>query len=129
MVSRRLQKRDERWYNLIYEVLLTYNRKMVSTATGFSPVDAQKPENIDKAHMSMMSKAKFRKKPYEEIKLGDRVRVFRKRKHLSEKESVLTYSKQTHEIVRIENNPDAGKLYYVAGNNTPFIRSQILLVK
>ena len=63
MVNRRLQKReDERWYNIIYEVLLTYNRKMVSSVTHFTPVDAIKPENIDKVHMNMMHNAKFRKK-------------------------------------------------------------------
>jgi hypothetical protein len=61
MVSRRLQKREVRWYDLIYEVLLTYNWKMVSSATGFTPNDATKSENIDKVHMNMQTKAKFRK--------------------------------------------------------------------
>ena len=65
MISRRLQKRDARWYDLIYEVLLTYNRKMVSSATGFTPNDATKPENIDKVHMNIQTKAKRRKKPYD----------------------------------------------------------------
>ena len=129
MVSRRLQKRGERWYDLIFEVLLTYNRKMVSAATGFSPVDASKPENVDKVHMNMMTQAKHRTKPYEEIKVGDKVRVFRKRKHLSEKESTLIYSKQTYEVIKIDNDENAGKLYHVTGNDKPYIRSQILLVK
>jgi hypothetical protein len=62
MISRRLQKRDERWYNLIYEVILTYNKNMVSSATGFTPADATKPENIDKVHMNMQIQAKYRKK-------------------------------------------------------------------
>ena len=83
---RYLQKRpDERWYNLIYEVLLTYNRKMVSSATGFTPNDATKPENIDKVHMNIQTKAKLRKQPYREIKLGDKVRLYRRRRHLNEK--------------------------------------------
>ena len=129
MVNRRLQKReDERWYNIIYEVLLTYNRKLVSSVTHFTPADATKPENIDKVHMNMMHNAKFRKKPYEDIKVGDRVRVYRKRKHLSEKEEVKIWSKVTYEVVKIDNT-DTGKLYYVAGTKSPYIRSQILLVK
>jgi hypothetical protein len=130
MVSRRLQKRDERWHDLIYEVLLTYNRKMVSSATGFSPVDAAKPENIDKVHMNMMSKAKYRNKPYEEIKVGDKVRVFRKRKHLSEKENVPIWSRVAYEVVKIDKNADAGKIYYLSNQPTiPVLRSQILLAK
>jgi len=101
---------------------------MVSSATGFTPNDATKPENINKVHMSMMTKAKFRKTPYDEIKVNDKVRVFRKRKHLSEKENVPIWSRVAYEVIKIENT-DAGKLYYVSGNDKPFIRSQILLVK
>jgi hypothetical protein len=130
MVSRRLQKRDERWYNLIYEVLLTYNKKMVSSATGFTPNDATKPENLDKVHMTMMSHGKFRKKPYEEIKLGDRVRLYRRRRRVGEKENIPIYSRQTYEIIKIDNNENAGKLFYLSNQpDKPVLRSQILLVK
>ena len=46
MISRRLQKRPgERWYSMIFETLLTYNKKMVSRVSGFTPADANKPEN------------------------------------------------------------------------------------
>jgi len=130
MISRRLQKRDERWYNLIYEVILTYNKKMVSSATGFTPADATKPENIDKAHMNIQIQAKYRKKPYEEIKVGDKVRLYRRRRRVGEKENILVFSKQTYEIIKIDNNPDAGKLYYLSNQpDKPVLRSQILLVK
>ena len=129
LITRRLQKRDVRWYDLLYEVLLTYNRKMVSSATGFTPVDASKPENIDKAHMSMQLRAKHRKHPYEEIKVGDKVRLYRRRRHLSEKESVPIWSRVAYEVVKVDDNPDAGKLYYVTSTDKPYIRSQILLVK
>jgi hypothetical protein len=61
---------------------------MVSSATGFTPADASKPENIDKAHTHMQLRAKHRKQPYEEIKVGDKVRLYRRRRHLSEKENV-----------------------------------------
>ncbi|MFM7857524.1 MAG: hypothetical protein ACKO96_37775, partial [Flammeovirgaceae bacterium] len=64
-MNRRLQKRpEEHWYDLIYEVLLTYNRKMVSSATGFTPNDAKKPENRAEVKQHMESRAK-REKPYE----------------------------------------------------------------
>ena len=129
MVTRRLQKRDVRWYDLIYEVLLTYNRKMVSSATGFTPADATKPENVDKAHMSMQLKAKYKKQPYEEVKIGDRVRLYRRRRRVGEKENIPIWSRVSYEVTKIDDNPDAGKLYYVTGTDKPYIRSQILLVK
>ena len=130
MISRRLQKRDARWYDLIYEVLLTYNRKMVSSATGFTPNDATKPENLDKVHMNMMTKAKFRKQPYEEIKVGDRVRLYRRRRRVGEKENIPIFSKQTYEVIKIDNNENAGRLFYLSNQpDKPVLRSQILLVK
>ena len=116
LVTRRLQKRDEHWYDLLYEVLLTYNRKMVSSATGFTPNDAEKPENRAEVKQHMESRAKHGKR-YEPVVVGDRVRVFRKRKHLSEKEAVPVWSRVAYEVVKIEINPDAGTLYYVQGND------------
>jgi hypothetical protein len=129
LITRRLQKRDVHWYDLLYEVLLTYNKKMVSSATGFTPADASKPENIDKAHTHMQLRAKHRKQPYEEIKVGDKVRLYRRRRHLSEKENVPIWSRVAYEVVKIDDNPNAGKLYYVTSTDKPYIRSQILLVK
>ena len=103
---------------------------MVSSSTGFSPVDAQKPENIDKAHMNMMHNAKHRKKPYEEIKVNDKVRLYRRRRRVGEKENIPIYSRQTYEVIKIDNNPDAGKLYFLSNQpDKPVLRSQILLVK
>jgi transposase InsO family protein len=128
MVSRRLQKREDRWYDMIFEILLTYNRKMVSSATGYTPNDAKKPENRLEVRMNMEDRAK-REKRYDDIQVGDKVRVFRKRKHLSEKESTLLWSKVAYEVVKVDDNPNAGKLYYIAGNDKPFIRSQILKVR
>jgi len=127
MVFRRLQRRkEERWYNLIFEILLTYNRKMVNRMTGLTPVDATKPENFIKAKMSMENKAEHEKK-YEEIKVGDRVKVFRQRKHLSEKENVLVWSRNTYEVVSVERDPVAGSRFYLAGKGEkPYLRGQIL---
>lgn len=128
LINRRLQKRNEHWYDLIFEVLLTYNRKMVSSATGFTPNDANKKENRAEVKDSMESRAKH-EKTYEEIKVGDKVRVYRKRKHLSEKEAVPVWSKVSFEVVKIDDDINAGKLYYVAGNDKPLIRAQILKTK
>jgi hypothetical protein len=45
---------------------------MVSSSNWPYTGHGTKPENIYKAYMNMMSKAKFRKTPYEEIKVSAR---------------------------------------------------------
>jgi len=130
MISRRLRKRpEEHWYNLIYETLLTYNRKMVSRVSGFTPADASKPENRAEVKENLERTAK-REKQYEQMSFGDEVKLYRKRKHLSEKESMPIWSKQANAVIKIDENPNAGKLYYLSGQpDKPVLRSQILKVK
>jgi hypothetical protein len=101
---------------------------MVSTATGFKPVDARKKENNIQVKTHMEERAKH-ERHYEPIQVGDKVRVFRKRKRVGEKEDVLKWSKNAFEVVRIEKDPVAGNLFYLAGNgDKPFLRGQILKV-
>ena len=46
MIFKRLKLQSEkRWYDFIFESLLTYNHKMVNRITGFTPVDAIKTKN------------------------------------------------------------------------------------
>lgn len=101
---------------------------MVSTATGFKPADARKKENNIQVKMRMEERAKH-ERHYEPIQVGDKVRVFRKRKRVGEKEDVLKWSKNAFEVVRVEKDPVAGNLFYLAGSgDKPFLRGQILKV-
>jgi hypothetical protein len=130
MISKRLAKRpDVHWYDLLFEVYIVYNRKMISSATGFTPVDAEKKENQAEVKMNLESQRKHNKQ-YDEINIHDKVRLFRKRKRVGEKKDIPQWSKTTYEVVRIEDNPDAGRLYYLSNYpEKPILRSQILLVK
>jgi hypothetical protein len=127
LITRRLQKRpDERWYGLLFEVLSTYNYKMVNRITKLKPAEAQKPENLIDVKMNMEEHAKH-EKDYGEINVGDRVRVFRKRKRVGEKESVPKWSRNTFEVLRIEKDPVAGNLFYISTfGEKPFLRGQLL---
>jgi hypothetical protein len=129
MISKRLLKRpDEHWYDLLFEVYIVYNRKMVSSVTKMTPVDAEKKGNKEQVQANTRSQAKHNK-DYPTIQVGDKVRLFRKRKHLSEKEEVPIWSKVPYDVVRIDNNPHAGKLYYLSNApDKPILRSQILKV-
>jgi len=76
-----------------------------------------------------MEKHAKHEKHYEEINVGDRVRRFRKRKRVGEKEEVLKWNKNAIEVLRVEDDPVAGKVFYLAGNGEkPFLRSQVLKV-
>jgi hypothetical protein len=113
MISKRLLRNpDDRWYDLPFETYIVYNRKMVSSVTKMTPAEADKKENQAKVKMNLQLQKKHNKQ-YDNINLGDKVRLFRKRKHLNEKEDTPTYSKQTYEVVKIEDHPEAGKLYYL----------------
>ena len=129
LVSRRLLKRTtEKWHDLLFEILSIYNYKMVSTATGFKPSEARKKENDVEVKMHMEQRAKH-ERDYGPIQVGDKVRVFRKRKRVGEKEEVLKWSKNTFEVVRIDKDPVAGNLFYLSGSGEkPFLRGQILKV-
>ena len=129
MISKRLIKRpDVQWYDLLFETYLVYNRKMVSSVTKMTPAEAEKKDNQAKVRMNLQLQKKHNKQ-YDLVNLHDRVRVFRKRKHLNEKEDVPIWSKATYEVVKIEDHPEAGKLYYLENNpEKPILRSQILKV-
>jgi len=102
---------------------------MVSSVTGFTPVDAEKKENQDVVKMNLESQRKHNKQ-YDKTNIHDRVRLYRRRRRIGEKEDVPIYSKQTYEVVKIDDNENAGKLYYLSNRPTiPILRSQILLVK
>jgi len=130
MISKRLSKRpDVHWYDLLFENYIVYNRKMISSVTQMTPADAEKKENQGLVKMNLELQRKHNKQ-YDKISLRDRVRLFRKRKRVGEKEDIGLWSKTAYEVVKIQDHPDAGRLYYLSNYpEKPILRSQILLVK
>ena len=62
MISKRLLRRPElHWYDLLFEVYIVYNRKMVSSATKMTPADAEKKENQAVVKMNLESQRKHNK--------------------------------------------------------------------
>ena len=127
MISKRLLKNpDARWYDLLFETYIVYNRKMVSSVTKVTPAEADKKENQAKVKMNLQLQKKHNKQ-YDNINLGDKVRLYRKRKRVGEKEDIPIWSKATYEVVKVEEHPNAGRLYYLSNRPTiPILRSQIL---
>jgi hypothetical protein len=73
-----------------------------------------------------MEKHRKDSRTYPHIKVGDFVRVYRKRKNF-EKETVGLWTDKKYEVKKIEDVPDVGKLYHVDGQPHPLIRSEILI--
>ena len=123
MIFKRLKAQpDKRWYDFIFESILTYNHKMVNRITKFTPIDAIKTKNLMQVKMNMEKQAY--KKQYEEINEVDKVFIFKKRKNF-QKQNISTWSENSYTIDKIESDPVVGKLYYINGYPKPFLRSEI----
>ena len=84
MIYKRIDKLpDEKWYShkILYNALFTYNYKMKNDASGMTPSDAKKPENLFqvKAQLEMH---RVKKRKYPNISVGDDVRIYTKQNNL-----------------------------------------------
>jgi hypothetical protein len=114
LMFRRLKHEpDKTWYQIIHEVLVTLNYIRKSSATNMIPNEARKPENLIKVKGYMEGKRKDTRQ-YPPVKVGDLVRVFRKRKNF-EKETVGLWTDKKYEVKIIEDVPNVGKLYHIEG--------------
>ena len=116
-------KNNIQWTDYIFEILLTYNNKMEHSAIKMTPKEAMKEKSELKAKQNMTRQA-TRTRKYPEISVGDKVKIYRKRKQ-GEKERVSIWSKETYEVERIEERNNQSN-FYVKGNNRPYLRFELL---
>ena len=101
-------KRNIQWTNYILEIMLTYNDKMVHSATNMTPKEARKKENELKARVNVAMKAR-KDKIYPEIKVGDKVKIIRK-KAITEKERTSNFLKGEYTVEEITKS--LGQTYF-----------------
>ena len=118
-------KQNIQWIDYIFEILLTYNNKMEHSAIKMTPKEAMKEKNELKAKNNMHQQA-VRTRNYPNISVGDKVKIYRKRKP-GEKERVSQWLPQIQEIERIEQKNRAS-LFYVKGSSRPYMRFELLKV-
>ena len=131
MIYKRIEAAEQndgevkRWIDVLYPVLLTYNRRMVHSTTKFTPNDAVKPSNKLDVKLNLELAAK-RLRKYPEVKVGDEVRVFKKRKdYAKERVSIWDPEDRTvEEIIEYNGQP----FYKVNGKQHEYSRSEILLI-
>jgi hypothetical protein len=114
-----------RWDVLVPSILKAYNNTKHS-ATNHKPSEAGRDDVQADVKASMELKARSSRK-YPEIKVGDLVRVIRKKK-LGEKEYTGTFKPKINKVIKLEN-VDGNTLYHVEGENKPLIRADIVIHK
>lgn len=124
MIYKRVEHTKQKWVDVLYAVLLTYNHKLKSSITGMTPVDAKKPGNqmVVASHLEIH---RINKRKYPNIKVGDWVKMLKKKKHF-EKENISTWTPHIHEVLNIVESMGQ-KLYKVSGYDKLLMRSDILL--
>ena len=116
---------EKPWTDFIYPILLTYNHKMKSSITKFTPHEAKQTDNHMDVKINLELHAK-KKRKYPDINVGDYVRVYQKKK-IFDKERVPRWTTETYKVDNISE--DFGqKFYKVADWTKPFIRHEILKV-
>ena len=119
-------KQNLQWIDYNLEILLTYNNKMVSSVTGFTPIEARKPKNefAVKLHINLNAK---RTRMYPDLNVNDEVKVMRK-KGISEKERTSHWLKNKQTITRLDQK--LGQKYYYLDNDDKkgFLRHELLKV-
>lgn len=118
-------KTDIQWHDYIFQILITYNTKTKSSATGFTPQLARLKKNELEVKLNIASKAK-RNRIYPELNERDKVKIYRK-KGITEKERSSTWSKNDYTITKIQNKLGQ-KYYYVDGMERAYLRHELLKV-
>ena len=99
MFRRLKHEPDKTLYQIIHEVLVTLNYIRKSSATDMIPNETRKPENLIKVKGYMEGRRKDTRK-YPPVKVGDLVRVYRKRKNF-EKETVGLWTDKKLSLIHI----------------------------
>ena len=94
-------KDDEtQWVDLVFEILLTYNNKLVHSTTGMTPDDARKKKNELDVWTNTFINSKQNRK-YPNLEKGDKVKILGK-KGITEKERSSVWSDNAYEVEDIE---------------------------
>jgi hypothetical protein len=70
MFKRLKHEPDKTWYQIIHEILVTLNYIRKSSATGLTPAEARKPENLIKVK-GYMERRRNDTRKYPPVKVGD----------------------------------------------------------
>jgi len=106
-----MEKRIEKYADLADQEAKIYNANETPRALGMTPLEAEKPENLEKLKMRFEIQRKTAN-PQEKLKVGDRVRYFKKKDTFT-KGYIPQYSELKYTINEINKLPLTGQKKYV----------------
>ena len=111
------------WTDFIFEILLTYNNKLVHSTTGYTPSAARSKDNQKDVWINTYLKSKHNR-VYPTLEVGDKVKIYRKKKNF-EKERISVWSENAYEVESIIESFGL-KLYKVTGMDKEYSRNELL---
>ena len=128
MIYKRLEapkNEEKQWFDLLDQVLVTYNRQRVHSSTQMTPHEARQNNNQQVVKFNLELKRQHGRK-YPEISVGDTVKVYKKKTKL-DKERVSHYLPKKFKVVEIQTSLGQ-KFYKVEGRERTLMRSELLLI-
>ena len=108
-----------------------YNNSHTHATTRLTPKEATKEQNHLRVRLNLLANKKHQRL-YPDIKIGDRVRIYKKKNLKHKKEAWSVWSKNTYEVEDIIDSLGQ-KLYKLSGTNNynknTFMRHEILLLE
>ncbi len=116
---------DPQWIDYVYQVMLTYNNKLVHSSTKKTPADASKQTHQMDVKANLEIRA-MKNRKYPVLAVGDSVKIMRKKK-AGEKERTSIWSIEVFKVTAI--NEEHGQDYYTTdGPDRSYLRVEVLKV-
>ena len=128
MLYKRIDANKEektQWTDYIFEIMLTYNNKLIHNTIGMTPNDARKKENELLVKTNIKLHSNFTRN-YPALEVDDYVKIFRKKKHEKERTSNWSDNKYVVENISKSNNLT---FYKLLGIDRQYLRHELLKVK
>ena len=130
LMTRRLEGPDNKgvkWYDQVrLSVLAKYNQKMVNRTIGMTPYEATLKKNEAQVR-TMLEINATRKRKYPDLKVGDKVKLYKKKDKL-DKERISVWLPKVFEVEDIKHEKDQ-EFYYLKDYNKPVLRHELLKVR
>ena len=116
------------WTSMLPQALNKYNTT-VHSSTKMSPKQAHKDENNSSVRVNLTLKEKNKRK-YPEIKEGDNVKYFHKKKgnYTDRKEYNSKWSERAYKVEKIKYDMTGNRTFKLEGLAKPYLRHELLLV-
>ena len=130
LMIRRLEgpgNKGVKWYDQVrLTVLMKHNQKMVNRTIGMTPYEAELKKNEAQVR-TMLEINATRKRKYPDLKVGDKVKLYKKKDKL-DKERISVWLPKVFEVEDIKHEKDQ-EFYYLKDYKKPVLRHELLKVR